>query len=129
MEFLGDYTMNGRVLVLPIVGNGKSNITMIELKTTHDLYGELYERDGEKYLRFNEYKLKFDPKLVKINFSNLFNGEKGLADNMNKFLNENWVVVFDELKNGYEMAFAKVFKQVTNKLFSQVPVDKIFLLD
>lgn len=119
--------MDGQVLILPIKGNGKSNITMVDLKTKHDQRGEIFEKDGEKYFRIKEYKIKFEPRLVMMNFTNLFNGDKQLGNNMNSFLNENWQVVFDELKSGYEESFSKVFKSFANQLFTQVPVDKIFL--
>lgn len=127
MEFLGEYNMDGRVLILPVVGKGKSNITMIDLKTTHELFGEPYMKDGEAYLKIKDYKIILEPKRVVLHFTNLFNGQKTLSDNLHSFINENWKVVFDELKGGYEESFARVFQDVANRLFSQIPIDKIFL--
>lgn len=127
MEFLGDYTMDGRVLVLPVTGKGKSNITMIGLVTTHELIAEPITKKGEIYMKLKDYKISFTPKRVYMSFTNLFNGDKALGDNMNHFLNENWEIVFNELKSGYEETFGLVFKEVTNKIFTKVPMRKIFL--
>ncbi|XP_059622686.1 protein takeout-like [Phlebotomus argentipes] len=129
VDFVGDYTMDGRILLLPITGKGKANITMVGLKTVHELIGEPIKKKGEVYIRFKEYNIKLLPKRVYLNFENLFNGDKVLGENMNRFMNENWELIFNELKGGYEDTFSYVFKDVTNKIFTKVPMNKIFLLD
>lgn len=127
MEFIGDYVMKGRILVLPIQGKGIANITMVNLVVKHDLIGEPVERDGQTYMHIRDYKVKFIPQRVLLHFSNLFNGDKRLGDQMNIFLNENSDLVFNELKDSYEKALSSVFQDVTNKIFDKVPMNKIFL--
>lgn len=127
MEFIGDYTMDGRILLLPIRGHGKSNVTMIDLRTIHEMKGEPYQKNNETYMRFTKYSIKFRPKSAKLMFENLFNGDKLLGDTMNKFLNDNWEIVFQELIPGYEETFGILFKDIANKLFTKVPLNKIFL--
>lgn len=129
LEFLADYTISGRILILPVTGNGKSNITMTNVTTKHELFGEPIMKKGELYMKLKEYKVTFSPERVYMNFENLFNGDKILADNMNAFLNENWEIVFNELKSGYEDTFGLVFKDITNKLFTKIPLRTIFLQD
>lgn len=129
VDFVGDYTMDGRILLLPITGKGKANITMVGLKTVHELIGEPIKKKGEVYIRFKEYHIKLLPKRVYLHFENLFNGDKVLGENMNRFMNENWELIFNELKGGYEDTFSYVFKDVTNKIFTKVPMNKIFLID
>lgn len=46
---------------------------------------------------------------------------------MNKFINENWDEILKELQVPIEQAFSATFKEITNRVFSKVPVDKIFL--
>ena len=127
MEFVGDYVMDGRILLLPITGQGKSNVTLVDLTTRHELTGEPVVKDGETYMRIKKYKVKFEPKLVKLYFENLFNGDKRLGDAMNSFMNDNWEIIFQELKGAYEDTFGYVFKEITNKLFTKVPMNRIFL--
>lgn len=128
MEFIGDYVMKGRILVLPIQGKGIANITMQSLVVKHDLIGEPVVKDGKTYMHIKDYKVKFMPKRVSLYFTNLFNGDKRLGDQMNKFLNENSDLVFNELKESYEKSLSSVFQDVTNKIFDKVPMDQIFLL-
>lgn len=127
MEFIADYVMKGRILVLPIQGKGVANITMVNLVVKHDIFGEPIKRDGEVYMHVKEYKVKFIPEKVSLYFSNLFNGDKRLGDQMNLFLNENSELVFNELKESYEKSLSSVFQDVTNKIFDKVPMNKIFL--
>ncbi|XP_075984019.1 juvenile hormone binding protein 12 [Anticarsia gemmatalis] len=129
MEFIADYVMKGRILVLPIQGKGLANITMVNLVVKHDLIGEPVQRDGETYMHIRDYRVKFIPQRVLLHFSNLFNGDKRLGDQMNLFLNENSDLVFNELKESYEKSLSTVFQDVTNKIFDSVPMNKIFLED
>lgn len=129
MEFIADYVMNGRILVLPIQGKGIANITMVNLVVKHDLIGEPILRDGAVYMHIRDYKVKFIPKKVVLHFTNLFNGDKRLGDQMNLFLNQNSELVFNELKDSYEKALSSVFQDVTNKIFDKVPMKDIFLED
>lgn len=47
---------------------------------------------------------------------------------MNKFMNDNWELMFNELKGPFQDAFGEVFKEVSNRLFSKVPFEDIFLV-
>ncbi|XP_060647528.1 protein takeout isoform X2 [Drosophila nasuta] len=126
IEMIGDYEMSGRILLLPITGHGKANITLVNTKIEHRLIGEPFEKDGVKYMRLKEYRVAMEPKRVYLQFENLFN-DKTLSEGMNRFLNENWETVFNELKVGYSKSFGLVFKELSNKIFEKVPFDNIFL--
>ena len=126
IEVLADYEMSGRILLLPITGHGKANLTLINTKIEHRLIGEPFMENDILYMRLKDYKVSFNPKRVYMDFENLF-GERTLSDAMNRFLNENWDLVFSELKSGYADSFGYIFKDITNKLFTKIPMDSIFL--
>lgn len=123
---LGDYEMSGRILLLPITGNGRANITLVNSKIEHRLIGEPFEKDGVKYMRLKEYRVTFDPQRVYMHFENLFN-DATLSQTMNRFLNDNWETVFNELKTGYSKSFGKIFREISNRIFEKVPMDTMFL--
>ncbi|XP_058831481.1 protein takeout [Topomyia yanbarensis] len=130
MEFLGGYKMEGRVLLLPVTGRGFSNITLHGLRTRHELIGESIKKNGETYMRIKKYNVKFDdPELMTVFFENLFNGDKLLGSTMNKVLNDNWKLMFSELRGAYEDTFGYIFRDITNKLFLKVPMNRIFLVE
>lgn len=128
MDFVGHYTMKGQILVLPIVGEGFANVSMNELITRHEMQGDYFQgSDNNTYINITNYKIKFTPKWVTYRFDNLFNGDKLLGETMNRFLNNNWELVFSGLIPGYEEKFGEKFRKVANILFHQVPADLIFL--
>lgn len=127
LDYIGDYTMNGQILVLPIRGAGFANVSMQGLTSRHDMRGEYFTgSDNQTYINVTSYKIKFKPKAVTFRFDNLFN-DRVLSDTMNRFMNENWEAVFNGIIPGYEDAFGKKFKAVANILFHQVPAKAIFL--
>lgn len=128
MDFSGTYKMRGQVLILPVFGQGFSNVSFHNLTTRHDLVGELYQgKDNETFVRFDSYKIKFIPQKVSYRFDNLFNGDATLSSTLMNFLNENWKAVFDGLIGGYEENFGNKFRDVSNILFSQIPYNSVFL--
>lgn len=62
-----------------------------------------------------------------VNFTNLFDGQKDLGDNMNLFLNANWQLLLDELNAPISKSFAQVFKDAANSFFEKTPYDNLFL--
>ena len=126
IEMIGDYEMSGRILLLPITGSGKANVTLVNTKIEHRLIGEPFEKDGVKSMRLKDYVVSFTPKRVYMHFDNLFN-DPLLSQTMNRFLNDNWDTVFNELKVGYAKSFGIIFRDISNKLFEQIPFDSIFL--
>lgn len=128
MDFAGQYKMRGQILILPVTGQGFGNVSFHQLTTRHELSGEVIaDKDNVRYLKIQNYKIKFIPKKVTFRFDNLFNGDKTLGSTMLRFMNENWQPVFDGIIPGYEEKFGEKFKDIANILFSQVPFDAIFL--
>ncbi|KAG7206396.1 hypothetical protein KM043_003758 [Ampulex compressa] len=126
VDFVGDYKIDGKILLLPITGSGKSNITMYDLVSQNTIYCEQYQKDGEEYLRVKKYAIKFSPGRVTMQFDNLFGGDSVLGEQMNKFINDNSQLLFKELQAPYEESFGLVFAKISNEIFSRVPLSKIF---
>lgn len=125
----GDYEMKGQILFLPINGDGKANLVLKNLVAKHELIGEPLKKNGELFMKLKLYNIKLIPEKVHFDFKNLFNGDKLLGDTMNNFMNENSKLVFNELKGGFQDALGYVFKDISNKLFTKVPMQRIFLDD
>lgn len=126
VDFVADYKVDGKVLLLPVTGTGKSNITMYDLKTRSEIFCEKYQKDGDTYLKVKKYIVKFTPKHVNLQFDNLFNGDNVLGEQMNRFINENSDLLFKELQGPYEETFGLVFTKLSNDIFSRVPMSKLF---
>lgn len=129
LDFTGDYEMNGQILILPIKGEGRANISMHQLTSKHELKGDYFTNpsDGETYINVTSYKMKLKPQFVTFAFENLFNGDKVLGKTMNDFMNQNWKAVFNGLVPEYEKFFNERFTALSSKVFQNVPIKKIFL--
>uniref|UniRef100_A0A1B0CZX6 Uncharacterized protein n=1 Tax=Phlebotomus papatasi TaxID=29031 RepID=A0A1B0CZX6_PHLPP len=127
VALLGRYKIDGRVLILPIQGNGKSNLTLdnltfkIKFKTTQTY------KNSKVYIQTKDFLFGFDTTRLHINFENLFNGDKALSDNMNLFLNENWKDILDELKPAINEAFSQIFNTIINTIFAKIAYSDIYL--
>ncbi|XP_013110452.1 protein takeout [Stomoxys calcitrans] len=122
----GHYSIDGRVLVLPIVGEGDSEI---KCKNTYFKYSydmKPVEKNGKKYASLEHVKLEIKPELVQFHFENLFRGDKNLGDNMNKFLNENWNDIFQEIKPRFAKALSLEVKALLNTFYSKYPYEEYF---
>lgn len=62
-----------------------------------------------------------------INFTNLFNGNEQLGNNMNKFMNENWKEILDDLKGTIVDGFGNVFSTIINHVFSNFAYNEMFI--
>lgn len=142
----GPYEIKGRVLVLPITGHGQSNLTLGKLPAIKSnwkhlklylfsenvdakikLLGHPETKDGEEYFHLTKVKLDFDITRLRVNFENLFNGDKALGDNMNLFINENWKEIFAEINQSIAEAISEVLLIAIQGPFSAIPYRKLFL--
>lgn len=127
LETQADYKMEGKILMLPIVGEGMSygNYTNIDVAVT--VKGERYidRRTQKVHFRVNDFFCDFDVGHASINLENLFNGDGTLADAMNLFLNDNWKTVAAEIKPALEDTMSTMFKTFSNKIYSKYPIDAL----
>lgn len=123
----GDYKINGRVLVLPIQGQGKAKLAFDNANLIVKYKPKLIQKNGKDYIQTDSFKLDFDTTQLHINLENLFNGDKALGDNMNQFLNENWRDILNELKPAVTLAVEEILKSIINRIFSKVPYSDIYL--
>ncbi|CAB0006990.1 unnamed protein product [Nesidiocoris tenuis] len=125
IEIKGDYNISGKVLVLPIVGNGKSHLKL------DNFYGKMVAKiveknvKGKTYYHIDDMKCQVDCNPLRIKFENMFNGNKPLSDQMNLFLNENWREIFREVEPAFSQAFSQSFKGIANRIFSRIPKNEI----
>ncbi|XP_030374331.1 uncharacterized protein LOC115623915 [Scaptodrosophila lebanonensis] len=126
VSLVGPYNIKGKVLILPISGSGISNLTLVNCNVVIVFTGKAYEKNGETYMKATNLKVEADPERLIYNFTNLFNGDKALGDNMNAFLNENWKSIFLEVQQSMQNAFAKIFEAIISNVFTKYPYAKFF---
>lgn len=123
----GKYKVDGRVLVLPIQGDGNAHLVFDNANLIIKYKPRVVEKNGKRFIQTERFQLDFDTTRLHIKLENLFNGDKALGDNMNHFLNENWRDIFNELKPAVTFAVEEILKGIINRIFLKVSYDDIFL--
>ncbi|XP_063929891.1 protein takeout-like [Zophobas morio] len=124
LKILGNYRLNGRVLLLPIVGRGNCTIILTNLTAVVHFPLEKIQKKGEIYIRITASKELKIPNLGRLymHLENLFDGNKELGDTLNTVLNENWNSIWDDVRSGWEIFFAETVARIYNRFFAKVPL-------
>jgi hypothetical protein len=123
----GDYKINGRVLILPIQGVGKSSLNFEDVDIVIKYKPKVIVKNGKEYVQADKFKLEFEAAKFSLHFTNLFNGDKTLGDNMNTFLNENSRDILNELKPSITSALEQILESIINRIFAKVPYKELYL--
>lgn len=126
ITIIGKYKIDGRVLVLPIQGEGNAHLVFDNANLAVKYKPKVIEKNGKQYIQTERFQLDFDTSRLHINLENLFNGDKALGDNMNQFLNQNWRDILNELKPAITFAVEEILKGIINRIFLKVPYNDIF---
>lgn len=84
-------------------------------------------KQGKAYMQVEKSRLTYTTDKVLFDFTNLFNGNKVLSDTTNRFFNENWMQIHEELRPKFYEAIASIYETLINKAFGSVPYDELFL--
>jgi hypothetical protein len=148
IELDSKYKVDGKVLILPITGNGKSNLTLgnwahldftfhrliliLPLSENVDIKVKfapvVVMKNGKEHLSIpsNKFKLVFETSRMYLRLEGLFNGNKALSDNMNLFLNENWEIILQELKPAVRNTLTQILASIFNSVFDKIPYQDMF---
>lgn len=126
-NFISDYDLNGRVLVLPVQGKGRCNLTFEGIDSTIKFTPKVVSKNGKDYLQIKKMVFHIKPSNLIMHFDNLFNGDKALTKTINEFLNQNWREIFDELRVVLDKSFGQVMQSIIDSVFIKIPYSELFL--
>ncbi|KAJ3650896.1 hypothetical protein Zmor_016971 [Zophobas morio] len=121
-----DYQLDGKVLLLPIKGEGNCTIVFDKMHVKLKIDFEEVVKDSRTHFKVSHSQIENDVGLVTMHFDNLFNGDKALGDNINKVLNENWKEVYAEVQADYQDLLTGVMMQLLNRFFDKVSLEELF---
>ncbi|XP_061390854.1 protein takeout-like [Musca vetustissima] len=123
----GHYQLEGRVLLLPVVGNGQSEIKIKNVKIKYAFDFKPVVKNGKTYGTLEHVKMELYPGETHFHFDNLFNGDKALGDNMNGFINTNSKEITNELIPSFTKSLSLLVKQMINAFYEKHPYCDHFL--
>ncbi|XP_060517815.1 circadian clock-controlled protein daywake-like [Cylas formicarius] len=91
------YHVDGKLLMVQVRGDGDIEANITDVKARAELQGELYDKDGEKYMKYTDVKLKVSIGGGSVRLANLFNGDQVLLAMINDVVNKNLDLFLKEL--------------------------------
>ncbi|XP_034485823.1 protein takeout [Drosophila innubila] len=123
----GPYSIEGKVLILPIHGSGKAEIILEQCKVHANVKLKgVSKGQHQTYAEVVDVKLNLDPSHVSYRFTGLFNGQKAPSDTFHALVNENWREIFTELKEDICTATGLIFKSILNNTLRKRPIEQLF---
>lgn len=123
----GKYKAEGRLLILPIEGDGDVTIKIRNLKLFMTMPYEIIKNEnGKDVINLKSYKYTHENKEnTHFKLTNLFKGNKALSDAMHKFMNEQWSLISDQFATPImDRPLQKIFTAIQTYLRSQ-PLENI----
>jgi hypothetical protein len=87
---------------------------------------EEVKKKGKTHMKFVSGKGTFKPSSIVFHFDNLFNGDKLLGDEINRVVNENWKLLFEDIEDTFLDATTKILINILNHFFSKVSIEEAF---
>ncbi|XP_073995534.1 protein takeout-like [Rhodnius prolixus] len=127
MRVVGKYNVSGQILLLPISGAGDAEFKFENLKFSI-IYDTAYEKksNGRTYLKVVNGSFPMDAGNLVIRLDNLFNGDKLLGGNMNRFLNENWKEILKDVQPALSESLSELSERILNNISALIPMDILF---
>lgn len=123
----GKYKLKGQMLILRMNGDGRMRVTQKNVTGIMSLKGDIVKKeDGLEYINLTSMTLKTTPTTTAYLMENVFNGDEQLSKTINEFMNQHWREVNEMLLPAYFKHFNEKFRQMSNKIFYNVPMDMIF---
>ncbi|CAG5054610.1 unnamed protein product [Parnassius apollo] len=128
VTLIGDYTLGGYLLIMPIEGHGRYKIKIRDIVVKIDLKFTEREANGQRYWLLDSYRHAADVRTrVQFQFQNLFGGNRLLSDNIHEYANNNWREIFKEMSPPIVSDIVSKISDEIRKLFDAVPISDMSL--
>lgn len=127
LRILGDYKLLGNVLVLPINSQGKSNITVDNLRLELSFLARTVLEKNGLFIAREKSETKCQLKIINFHLDNLFNGSKEMMIFLNDFVNEHWNGQLQQLRDDLCSHVNEIVGRLMDGVFAKVAYSELFL--
>lgn len=85
-----------------------------------------YNKNGQTFLNFERFLIKVQPGRTNIKLTNLFQGQPGLEEIGNAFINGNSEFFLTDVYPSLEQSLSEKFTNIANKITSEASYDELF---
>ncbi|XP_073819359.1 protein takeout-like [Musca autumnalis] len=127
LNFKGHYIIDGKVMILPIKGEGTLTFRCKNLRFKYAFDLKPLKRNALTYAALEHVKLEVEPEHVEFHFDSLFDGDKALTASTNEFINANWKELYREVQADMSKSISLIVKSLMNTFFTKYPYSDYFL--
>ncbi|XP_018897552.2 protein takeout [Bemisia tabaci] len=126
-EIDGQYDVNGKIVMIPVMGKGHGHANLTDVKVTWRIQGEkAVDKVGNRFLKLTKFGMDLKPRRLHFQFDNLFNGNKELGRMTNNVLNDQAEEIFKQMKPLMEKQSNQLMFGVVKRFFDKNPYNDIF---
>lgn len=125
LHFDGHYTLDARLLVLPLHGKGKIIADAIKCDAEMLVRATPVEKNGKEYLHFDSADMDITVKDYRLKLDGLFNGDKALGQAANEAINQNRAEFLRASKPYLEKTVSKLILNMANKISGTFPLEDL----
>ncbi|CAH1098585.1 unnamed protein product [Psylliodes chrysocephalus] len=122
----GDYSINGKLLILNLDGAGLGKIFLHNLTATVVASGKKEKKNGKEYIVPTNVDIKPEVQSMNIHLENLFPSNPELTEQANKLFNDNQKVLFEDFSPLIVNLVKKLISNYINNFFSRYSYDVLF---
>ncbi|XP_001607045.1 circadian clock-controlled protein [Nasonia vitripennis] len=123
----GQYEIDGRVLLLPIRGNGPMTGNFTDATGSVKIQAGLFKDDqGNDHLKLSEFRMRISIRKGSLNLDNLFGGDPTLGNVVNNAINTNFDAFIKELQPLIEKALSSAFTDIGNSIVRPFTYEQLF---
>lgn len=127
MKINARYTSSGVLLIIPASGNGTFSGQFGDVIAKVRGTVSSSTKNSLRYLKVETLAVDIDIKTLKMAVKNIYRNNKILEEAINLFLRDNGYEVFKIMNPQLGRKLAVLFKEISNKLLTHVPVDVFYV--
>jgi hypothetical protein len=102
------------------------NLSTAGMRARISMRARPYSRNGQTFLNFEKFLIKIIPGRNNIKLTNLFQGNPGLEEIGNAFINGNSDFFLTEIYPSLESQLSEIFTNIANKITGEASYDELF---
>ncbi|KAL1140599.1 hypothetical protein AAG570_000529 [Ranatra chinensis] len=128
LKITGKYNIDGRILLIPIKGQGTMGSDVYDAKAKCSLKCELFKEKGsnDDFAHFTGLEMAIDVNKGKLHLDNLFGNERLLGEVINTAINLNFRQFIEELKPLIQKTLSEFMLVTANNIISGYTYETVF---
>ncbi|XP_063926529.1 protein takeout-like isoform X2 [Zophobas morio] len=121
-----DYKLNGTILGVALKGEGPSWLDFTSFNMSFYVTYDEVVKNNKTYVKIATCKVDGKPEKLHFRIDNLFDGDEEAGRRVNEIVNENWSVLYDDIKNEYLDIPGGMLATILKGFFSRVSLEELF---